>query len=287
MSKQNITEFNGLDLELFFCTEILKLNSLHYGYWEESKQLTEDAKKLTLGCLRDAQRKYTDILIEAIPKSVSSVLDVGCGIGDVSRALSELEYDVTAISPDSNHVKYFENQASQLTFIQTKFEDLDINSKFDLILMSESQNYFPTEIGFRQCTSFLSPKGYLLVSGMFRKDSDSKIAEVPNTAEDYIETAEKHGLLLIENVDITQNILPTINFIHESMQSYVEPSVKMLSQFISSIAPLKSLLVKFFFRKQINKTLQIYNYYRKRTDPLFFQKNVIYARLLFQYNVYA
>ena len=285
MGKQNITEFDGLDLELFFCTEILKLTSLHYGYWEESDKLTAGGEKLTLDCLRDAQQKYTDILIEAIPKNVKSILDVGCGIGDVSRSLSKLEYDVTAISPDSNHVKYFDNHSPKLTFLQTKFEDLDIDDKFDLILMSESQNYFPAEIGFRQCTSFLSPKGYLLVSGMFRKDSNSKIAEVPNTAEDYIETAEKHGLLLIEDVDITQNILPTIDFIHESGQSYVEPSVKMLNQFISSIAPLKSLFIKFFFRKQINKTLQIYKYYRKRTNPLFFQKNVIYARLLFQYNV--
>ena len=285
MGQQNITEFDGLDLELFFCTEILKLNSLHYGYWEESERLTEDGEKLTLDCLRGAQQKYTDMLIEAIPKDVNSILDVGCGIGDVARALSKLEYDVTAISPDSNHAKYFENHLSKLTFLQTKFEDLNSHNKFDLILMSESQNYFPTEIGFRQCTSFLSPKGYLLVAGMFRKDSSSKITEVPNTIEDYIKTAEKHGLLLIGNVDITQNILPTINFIYKSMENYVEPGVKMLNQFISSIAPLKSLFIKFIFRKQINKTAQIYNYYRKRTDPLFFQKNIVYARLLFQYNV--
>ena len=132
---------------------------------------------------------------------------------------------------------------------------------------------------------FYHLKGYLLVSGMFRKDSNSKIAEVPNTAEDYEETAEKHGLLLIENVDITQNILPTIDFIYESMERYVEPSVKMLNQFISSIAPVKSWFIKVFFRKQMKKTLQLYNYYRKRTDPLFFEKNIVYARLLFQHNV--
>ena len=203
----------------------------------------------------------------------------------MSRTLSKLEYDVTAISPDSNHAKYFENNLSKLTFLQTKFEDLDIDSKFDLVLMSESQNYFPTEIGFRQCTTLLLPKGYLLVSGMFRKNSGSEFTEVPNTIDDYAKAAEKHGLLLIESIDITRNILPTIGFIHESMESYVEPSVKMLNQFISSISPLKSWFIKFFFRKQINKTLQIYRYYRRRTDPLFFEKNIVYARLLFQYNV--
>ena len=285
MDQQNITEFDGLDLELFFCTEILKLASLHYGYWEEREKLKEEGTKLTLDCLRNAQQKYTDILIEAIPKNVKSILDVGCGIGDVSRALSKLDYDVTAISPDSNHVKYFENHFSRLTFLQTKFEDLKIDRQFDLILMSESQNYFPTEIGFRQCATLLLPKGYLLVSGMFKKNSRSEFTEVPNTIEDYAKAAEKHGLLLIENVDITQNILPTIDFIYESMERYVDPSVIMLNQFISSIAPVKSWFIKVFFRKQINKTLQIYSYYRRRTDPLFFEKNIVYARLLFQYNV--
>ena len=285
MGKQNITEFDGLDLELFFCTEILKLNSLHYGYWEESEKLKEEGTKLTLDCVRNAQQKYTNILIEAIPENVKSILDVGCGIGDVSKALSKLGYDVTAISPDNNHAKYFENHLSKLTFLQTKFEDLKVDRQFDLVLMSESQNYFPTEIGFRQCTTLLSPEGYLLVSGMFRKDSDSEFTEVPNTIEDYAKIAEKHGLLVIENVDITPNILPTIDYIYESMESYVEPSVKMLNQFISSIAPLKSRFIKFFFRKQIDKTLQIYRYYRRRTDPLFFEKNIVYARLLFQYNV--
>ena len=285
MAKQNITEFDGLDLELFFCTEILKLNSLHYGYWEESEKPTEGDNKLTLDRLREGQQKYTDILIEAIPENVKSILDVGCGIGDVSRALSKLEYDVTAISPDNNHAQYFENYRSQLTFLQTKFEDLDINDRFDLILMSESQNYFPTEVGFRQCNTLLSPEGYLLVSGMFRKDSDSEFTEVANTIEDYAKAAKKHGLLLIENVDITPNILPTIDFIYESMERYVEPSIKMLNQFISSIAPVKSWFIKVFFRKQMQKTLQLYNYYRKRTNPLFFEKNIVYARLLFQHNV--
>ena len=284
MSKQNITEFDGLDLELFFCTEILKLNSLHYGYWEEGEKRTEAGNKLTLEGLREGQQKYTDILIEAVPKNVKSILDVGCGIGDVSKALSKLEYDVTAISPDRNHAKYFEDHLSKLTFLQTKFEDLNIDNKFDLILMSESQNYFPTEIGFRQCTSFLLPKGYLLVSGMFKKDSTSKITELPNTIEDYARTAEKHGLVLIENIDITQNILPTVNFTYESMERYVEPSVTMLNHFISSVSPLKSRFIKFFFRKQIKQTLQIYNYYRQRNNPLFFQQNIVYARLLFQYN---
>jgi len=39
MRQRNITEFIGLDIKLLFCTEILKLNSQHYGYWEKNNNL--------------------------------------------------------------------------------------------------------------------------------------------------------------------------------------------------------------------------------------------------------
>jgi len=276
MRQRNITEFNGLDIELFFCTEILKLNSLHYGYWEKNNNLT-------LGLMKDAQTKYTKTLVEVIPSNVSSILDVGCGIGDVSRTLSKQGYEVTAISPDINHAKYFNNLDSNITFIKTKFEEFKIKKKFDLILMSESQNYFSTQLGFQQCTSYLSPQGYLLVSGMFRKNGNTEIKEIRNNIDEYIFTASRYGLILLENTDITQNTIPTIDFIYKALQNYIEPSVQMLNQILFSTFPLKGLFLKLILRKQLKRAAQIYNYYKKKINPPFYKENVIYARLLFKY----
>jgi len=82
-----------LNLELFFCTEVLKLKSLQYGYWEQEE-------KLDLESIRRAQQHYTETLLEMIPEDVHNILDIGCGIGDNARALAAKGYHVTAISPD-------------------------------------------------------------------------------------------------------------------------------------------------------------------------------------------
>src|SRR5258705_11932953 len=142
-------ELDNLDLELFICSDILKLNSLHYGYWTNGEELT-------LENVRKAQARYTEKLISTIPPGVSTVLDVGCGIGDNARALAASGYRVTALSPDKNHQKYFENgNGHHIAFHNQRFEDFHANQSFDLILMSESQNYFQADMAFRQCRNLL------------------------------------------------------------------------------------------------------------------------------------
>ncbi len=276
MKTQIITEFSGLDLELYLMTDILKLDSLHYGYWH-------DNTNKTLAGVRQAQDRFTEMLLEAIPPSVQTVLDVGCGIGDVSRALVNSGYHVTAVSPEKHHARYFQDTNGAITFISSKFEKLNLNDKFDLILMSESQNYFPTRIGFLQCAALLEPSGYLLVAGMFRKSRDVNIKEVTNVLKDYIKSAREFGLHLIDEFDITQKVLPTIEFIHHSIENYVEPGIDLLRHFLTSTSPLKTRLFKLFLQKQISRSTRIYEYYKKKTNPQFFQENLVYTRLLFQF----
>jgi len=55
---------------LRFYREILKLDNLHFGLWEE-----EDP--LTLEGARAAQRRYTERLVGMIPPGVNDILDVG------------------------------------------------------------------------------------------------------------------------------------------------------------------------------------------------------------------
>lgn len=272
---KSITDFDGLDLEFVICTDLLKLNSLHYGYWFPDEAIT-----LPNG--RIAQKRYTTTLLELIPKGVKKILDVGCGMGDVSRTLEENGYYVTAISPDKNHPQYFHNNGKNLDFIQSRFENLESNEKFDLILMSESQNYFDTDIGFQKCQELLTPNGYLLVSGMFRKTDEKSWKEVINIKENYLRTADKCGLKLITEIDITQQILPTLVFFQRLFQEYGLPTSKIFDHFVHTSAPFKAKLLKFFFQKQLNELKRIYHYYIRRTTPAYFCEHIEYLRLLFQ-----
>ncbi|MDQ3415481.1 MAG: methyltransferase domain-containing protein, partial [Verrucomicrobiota bacterium] len=157
----------GVNLELFFVTEVLQLNSLHYGYWAEPSTAAQHI--LDLRDIQQAQEQYTRELLQVIPADVQSVLDVGCGIGDNARAMLSRGLKVTALSPDENHKRYFEDIRTQnLTFHSSRFEDFETDEIFDLVLMSESQNYFDAEIGLKQARRYLRAGGYLLIAGMFR-----------------------------------------------------------------------------------------------------------------------
>jgi Methylase involved in ubiquinone/menaquinone biosynthesis len=81
------------DLVLQFTTEVLGLESLHWGYWDDNDQLN-------LENLKKAQKNFTSHLSSFIPEGVSQILDVGCGIGDNALHLSENGYKLTCISPD-------------------------------------------------------------------------------------------------------------------------------------------------------------------------------------------
>lgn len=275
--RENITEFDGLDFELFFATEILKLSSLHYGFW--------DGEDLTLENLKNAQKRYTETLVNLFPDNVKTVLDVGAGIGDNAKCLVSKGYEVTSISPDKNHSKYF-NQILRpgLKFISTKFEDLKISEKFDLILMSESHNYFEMNKGFSQSVKYLKPHGFLYVSGIFINNDDNNEDNFfgLKKSNEYIKTAEKYGFTLVKQVDITEQTLPTIKFAKINSKQYIDPFLNALAIYAKASLGWKLKILKLMFRKQTKELTNIYMLYKKRLDPDLFQARAKYLRLIFR-----
>lgn len=269
---------DNLDLELFICTEILKLNSLHYGYWNDGDELTMDN-------VRKAQARYTEKLIGAVPPGVKTILDVGCGIGDNARALAAAGYSVTALSPDKNHGKYFGNgNGHHIEFHNQRFEEFQQSEKFDLILMSESQNYFDADVAFGQCDKLLNPTGHLLICGMFRKQETSIFKHVRNVEDVFVSQAARNGLRLLSHVDITPHVLPTLEFANQAHREYLVPSLGLIDYYFSQTSPLKLRLLKLFCGKQLKNFREIYKYYFEFFNPELFQEHVRYLTLLFTLN---
>lgn len=270
----NILTCNGMNLELLIATEILKLNSLHYGFWNNGEELT-------ISNLRKAQERYTLTLLELIPDGVKTILDVGCGIGDVALTLAEKGYIVTAISPDKNHKKYFDKYKNEnISFYNTKFEDIRFDRKFDLILMSESQGNFSPVVTFEQCRRYLNQPGYLLVSNIFNRNNKPSLNGVNSTEQEYITQAEEYGLNVIKSIDITKEVLPTLQIASDAHQEYFLPALSVFHHCINKFAPLKYKLVKLFFYKQCKYLDILRNYYVERIDPSFFERELSYKRIL-------
>jgi SAM-dependent methyltransferase len=270
---------DGIDFQLWFATRVLRLQSLHYGYWEDTDDMT-----LTLDATRKAQVRYTEYLVRSVPPGVHTILDVGCGIGCNARALASKGYKVTALSPDANHQQFFDDfPADQVRFCSSKYEEYSNEQSFDLVLMSESQNYFDADVGLAQTQHFLVPGGCLLVCGMFRKRNSDAFNQTRNTEGEYLLKAQRHGFELIERADITRNILPTLRMVRMAKNNYLDPALLAARQY-GAVASWKMKAAALLFRKELRLLREIESYYHGFADPEFFAMHVAYLRLLFRRN---
>jgi MPBQ/MSBQ methyltransferase len=276
VKREGFLGIDGLGLDLFFCSEILKLSSLHYGLWDDPR-----AEPLTLDSLRHAQARYTHALLDLVPQGVERVLDVGCGLGDVAQHLAARGYAVTAISPDRNHRRYLLG-IDDVTFVQARYQTFECSELYDLVLMSESQNYFQADTCFERTARHLKPAGHLLVSGMFRKRDGEPFPDHVNRIDAFIDHGRSSGFELIEDIDVTQRVLPTLELIHGALGSYVTPSVDLLRHFFAASAPMKARAIAWLFKKQLRELEAIHRFLLRKTDPVRFARHGCYRMLLFR-----
>jgi len=268
----------NVDLQLWIVTDLLKLRSLHFGYWGSSDKIAFELENI-----RKAQARYTEELISAIPSGVRAILDVGCGIGDNALALTARGYHVTAISPDLNHGKFFkENSQNSLRFYNQKFEDFRSDAVFDLILMSESQNYFDMGQGFQKCRRLLRCGGFVLVCGTFRKGPTAEFRQIHNVESEFIALARASGGELVESTDITNNVLPTLELLHRAFVEYLSPFIAILRNHNGAFS-WKGKLAKRLFSKELRQLTNVCKYYEEFAQPDLFRTYACYKRLLFAY----
>ena len=107
-------------------------------------------------------------MFKLIPADVTSILDVGCGSGQMASTLLEKGYEVDAVCPPSimseNAGRKLEGKGS---LYECKYEDLDIDSKYDLIIFSESIQFIQMQDAFSQCRRYANR--YVLIADLFQE----------------------------------------------------------------------------------------------------------------------
>jgi MPBQ/MSBQ methyltransferase len=231
------------DPGLTFFSEILHLDSLHWGLWEPGEEVS-------LENMRRAQQRYTERLADYVPEDVERILDVGCGIGDNARYLQGRGYQLTCVSPDVNHEKAFGRMAlPNVTFVRSTFEAFSSSERFDLVLMSESNCYFSIEDGFRQCDQLLRPGGYVLAASLFAKQAGGDYPY--HVMDDWLAGAKQHGYEIVRFEDVTEAAVPTLTFFHEVHENYTVPAVRMLLRAIELAPGRRMRLVRWLLRKPL------------------------------------
>jgi MPBQ/MSBQ methyltransferase len=268
---------NAVDFELRFCLEVLKLESFHLGYSDTEHEVID-----SLTSLRSAQARYTQSIVDWIPDSSKTILDVGCGIGDVDLALEQAGFIVHGLSPEAQHKPYFRNTHPESTFIHSGIETFQPMMQYDVLLMSESNNYFTLQDGMTAIARCVKPGGYALISGFFRTSDDQLINSNMVYRSEFEKECSHRGYRIIRSENMSQRIIPTLRFTESLFRNYMLPTLRIVQDLMLGFSPTLRFLLGTVF-KRMGKFLEILErWYDANLSEGFFRENMTYHTYLIQ-----
>jgi SAM-dependent methyltransferase len=243
----------GLEFAAICGKHFLGLEHLHYGYWSEGLPVS-------INNLRTAQENYTNFLFSQIPAGVRTILDVGCGSGHTSKRLADMGYKVACVSPSPVlSAKVRELMGDTCKIYECKFEDLQTEDKYDLVLFSESFQYMKVQRALDKTLEIINPGGHLLVCDVFRKDVE-------------LEPGKK---------GVGGGHLPNMDLMDDTMKNVVRPIVDSSLNFLGGRYPLMSRAIQWLYRKRIRNVYQ--KYFDSNRASADFVKSKSYRLLLYRY----
>lgn len=199
------------DAQLKLYGELLPGGFLHYGYFEDT---TIEPREISLADLERAQLRYANEMLESIGPDDGPILDVGCGMGGLSRLLLERGLQPVALSPDAHQIAHIQETYPDIETLQMRFEDLPADghaARYDVVLTAESLQYLKMDVALPLIQRVLKPGGRWLACDYFRNGDEESVAE---TWESFAQRLETHGFEVCQKRDITPNVLPTLRYLH-------------------------------------------------------------------------
>jgi len=110
------------DAQLALYAQILPTGFLHFGYFDD---VTRTPEEMSLAEVLRAQTRYTEVLMDLAGPPSDGALDVGCGMGGLSRILRDKGYSPTALTPDRLQVSHITKTLPDVPVLRCKLEKLD------------------------------------------------------------------------------------------------------------------------------------------------------------------
>jgi SAM-dependent methyltransferase len=269
----------GLEIGTICGRHFLNVEHLHYGYW--TKDLPVD-----LAHLPAAQKNYTDMLLSHIPDGVHAILDVGCGMGQTARRLTEAGYQVDCVSPS----EFLAQQARELLggkseIFECCYEELETSKRYDLVLFSESFQYINPDTAIRKTLTLLNPEGWMLICDVFKLDvAEKSPISGGHNLDKFYAVVSQHPLKPEKDLDITEATAPTRDIENKLCKEVMEPVSNLVEKFMDSRYPLLTRFLKWKYKKKIEKMRR--KYFAGRRGAAEFRKFKSYRLLLYKVDGY-
>jgi SAM-dependent methyltransferase len=265
----------GLAIGLILGRFFVKMEDLHYGYW------TDDLS-IEMSNLPKAQAQYSDFLMSHIPEGMKSILDVGCGAGNTARKLLDRGYQVDCVSPNSFLTSVAqETLGTRTTFFKCRFEDLQTDRRYDLLLFSESFLFMRLDEAIAKALQLLRPGGYILMSDIFKivPDGNTAIGGGQHLAL-FQDAFARAPFTKLKEIDMTPQIAPTFTLIHNAYIQAVKPAYDLVMGRLRAKHPWLMKVILWKFRNKIQRA-EAKHFSGKRTAETF-SKIKSYRLFLFQ-----
>lgn len=238
----------GLDVGLLIGKFFMETEDLHYGYWPHDKTATAQN-------FAEAQQRHSQLIIDHIPEGVENILDVGSGSGNLAKKLISLGYHVDCVIPSEFLAERVKEKLDENSTIHIcKFEAVETNVTYDLILFSESFQYIPMDKSIPKIQKLLSLNGHLLICDVFHKNVLGKSPMRGGHRWDYFEKIiEESNLKLTCELDITEETAPTYDFLNQLLTDVAEPISEMTGGYLNYKYPKLTKLIKWKFQKKLNR----------------------------------
>ena len=275
-TKFDMTEA-GLEFGLIFANYAWNTPYLHYGYFTDGLEPTPQN-------VLEAQERYTTFIFSHFPDDVKTVLDVGCGTGELAKQMVAKGLQVDVVSPGGFLTgKVKEKLAgSGAEVFNSFFEDVHTDKQYDLVMFSESFQYIPAQNALAQASKFCKPGGHILACDFFKLKAEGKspIGGGHDWAE-YQEEVKKHPIEELKNIDITAETAPSLDVVDDFLERFAVPASLLIVRMVEHKAPWLVKLIKWKMGKKLEKTK--YKYFERNINAESFAKHKTY-RLLFYKN---
>lgn len=208
-SRASVSPFKDLNFPLNVYAHAMllqegKADYLHYGLFQHKN--TD---------LPAAQQFSTELVLSRLPPPACRILEVGVGLGTTFSLLRRLGYDVHGLTPDAQQIAHIQkNLGNQVPVTCQHLEDFDSDAEsFDVMLFQESAQYIDSLVIFNKAADLLSMSGSLLIIDEFALRRVETSVEGLHLLADMITQAARFGLELVEQLDLSEMAMPTLDYL--------------------------------------------------------------------------
>jgi len=265
----------GLGIGLLLGNYLLNSEQLHYGYWP-------DDLPVSLMNFAEAQENYMQFVLSHFPKSIKTVLDVGCGAGVFAEKLIQMGYQVDCITPSKIlYSRTMERLGSDHSVFNGCFEDFQSEKRYDVILFSESFQYIGLQEALDRSYNLLNPDGYLLICDFFKRDATGKSPMGGgHKLSKFFDIISQYPFTPVTDLDITPKTSPTMTLVSDFLEQVGKPVWEMTNDYICRRRPFLSKLLFWKYQKKIDKINR--KYFSGLRNAASFEKYKSYRFLLYQ-----